>query len=289
MIPHLRVFAAIVALSLAGFVGYARAQPLRPQDGEEALLRDAARLQVGEALQLFDARRLLRLPSGGFERPASNSEGDRARARELLQSAAYVGDTTARDLLARMLQAGVGGPADEAQARKLYEEAGTRGARWRLAGMLERGEGGPQDLLSARRVYKLASDMGQLDARYDWARMARSGFGGTPDLAGAREALSTMDVVCHGDAAGLLADMAERGEGGPRDHDLAARQYLRQLDCAGRFYAKPAVTVRWPSLAVETRLRINAILRGLGMQDAPRNDRVPTHGWETRYLSIRRS
>lgn len=289
MTPNLRVLAALVALSLAGFVGFARAQTLRPQEGEDPLLRDAARLQVSEALQLFDARRLLRLPSGGFERPPSNSESDRARARELLQSAAYVGDATARDLLARMLQAGVGGHADEEQARKLYEESATRSARWRLAGMLERGEGGPQDLVSARRVYKLASDMGQLDARYDWARMARAGFGGAPDPAGARQALSTMDTVCHGDAAGMLAEMAERGEGGPRDNDLAARQYLRQLDCAGRFYAKPAVSVRWPSLAVDTRLRINAILRGMGMQDAPRNDRVPTHGWETRYLSIRRS
>ncbi|QLP97340.1 MAG: SEL1-like repeat protein [Rhodoblastus sp.] len=60
-----------------------------------------------------------------------------------------------------MLQAGVGGPADPSRARRLYEEAGGRSARWRLAGMLERGEGGPRDLASARGLYKLASSQGR--------------------------------------------------------------------------------------------------------------------------------
>lgn len=289
MSPHLRAVAAALALGLAFYVGAAYAQqPVLPSATQVALQRDAARMLVAEAMTLYDARRLIRLPGGGFDRPPSDSESDRQRARELLIAAGRDGDVDARDFAGRMMQAGVGGPVDLGAARKLYEESATRSARWRLAGMLERGEGGPRDAVSARALYKLASDQGQLDARYDFARMARRGFGGPVDSVAARAALHSMITTCHTDAANDLAQMSDRGEGGPRDLKLAAEQYLRAVECRSRFYLRPLVSSSWESVGQDTRAEINRLLRERGLAEAPASAASPSPGWEDRYVALRK-
>lgn len=256
------------------------AQALKPAPGAEATLRAAATGQVEEALKLFDARKLIRLPSGAFERPFSDSEADRARARQLLLSAGFAGDANARDYAGRMAQAGIGGKIELDAARKLYEESGTRAARWRLAGMLERGEGGPADLATARKLYKLSGDMGQIDAQYDFARMAYAGEGGAPDHAAARAALVSAVRFCHGDAADLLGRMADRGEGGPRDVRLSAASYLRALDCRGKFYREPTLVTRWEAISRDVRAEAQRILTARGMTGIPTDGGQMNAGWE---------
>ena len=288
MTPAARMAAALVALSLAAWIGAARAQPLRAPPATQAAMREAAKAQVSEALTLYDARRLIRLPDGSFERPQGASEADARRARELLLSAAYAGSAEARDYAGRMAQAGAGGPRDLPRARKLYEDAATRAARWRLAGMLERGEGGPNDSVSARGLYKLASTQGQLDARYDFARMARRGQGGKPDPAAALKALTSMSAVAHADAAAELADMLDKGEGGKRDPKAAAEQHLRALESASRFYAPPPVLARWSAISAQTRAEIGKLLRARGLADAPLDGAAPPPGWDKRYLAARK-
>lgn len=279
-------FAALLALALAA--GSAQAQPLRTAPTQQAALREIARTQLAEALALYDARRVIPLPGGRFEQPPGPSADEARRARQLLLSAAYAGSAEARDYAARMLQAGFGGPVDLTRARRLYEEAATRSARWRLAGMLERGEGGPKDLASARGLYKLASAQGQLDARFDFARMARRGLGGKVDAAAALAALTAMGQVCHADAAGELADMLDRGDGARRDAPLAAEHYLRALECRSRFYAAPQVTARWSAISRDARAEIGKLLRERGLPDAPLDGAAPPRGWEERYLAGRK-
>jgi TPR repeat protein len=271
--------ALCVTLALAGATP-AFAQALRPSLEADATMRASAKTQLEEALKLFDARRLIRLPNGSFERPPSDSESDRIRARQLFLSAGFAGDVDARDYAARMAQAGVGGKYDLAEARRLYEESGTRAARWRLAGMLERGEGGPKDLVTARKLYKLASDMGHVDARYDFARMAYVGEGGPADLEAAREALVGATSVCHGDAADLLGRMAERGEGGARDVRLAAASYLRAIDCRGKFYREPTLVTRWEGVSRDVRVEAQRILLARGMTGIPEDGSQMTAGWD---------
>jgi TPR repeat protein len=257
----------------------AGAQALRPTTQDEPTLRASAKAQIEKGLKLFDARHLIRLPQGRFERPPSDSESDRIAARELFLSAGFAGDADARDYAARMAQAGIGGRLDLAEARRLYEESGTRAARWRLAGMLERGEGGPKDLASARKLYKLASDMGQIDARYDFARMAYAGEGGPVDHVGARAALVTAARYCHGDAADLLGRMAERGEGGERDVRLAAASYLRAVDCSGKFYKDPTLVWRWEAVARDVREEVQRVLIARGMTGIPEDGSQMNAGW----------
>lgn len=286
MTPAQRALAAVLALGLAAYVSAAYAEPRAAAPRHVA--PDVAQDQIDEALALFDARRVLRLRDGRFDQPAGVSDQDKRRARHLLLAAAASGSPQARDYAARLIQAGLGGPANASQARKLYEESATRSARWRLAGMLERGEGGPRDLVSARALYKLASDQGQLDARYDYARMARRGEGGPVDLAAAVTALSAMGEACHGDAADELAAMLEHGEGLRADARRAAEFHLQALACASRFYAPPQIVARWSSIERSTRVEIGKLLRARGVGDAPTDGSSPPPGWAERYLAARK-
>lgn len=288
MTPRARMIVALAALALAASIVATQAQALRPRPADQAALRDAADAQTAQALSLYDARRLVPLPSGAIDRPQGASEDDARRARQILLSAAFAGSHEARDYAGRMAQAGAGGPVDAARARRLYEEAATRSARWRLAGMLERGEGGPKDLASARGLYKLASGQGQLDARYDYARMLRRGEGGKPDPAAAYATLAGMEGVRHADAAGERADMLDRGEGVRRDPRAAAEQYLLALEWRSRFYAPPRVVARWNAIGRETRVEIGRLLRERGLPDAPLDGAAPPAGWDERYLSARK-
>lgn len=289
MTPRARVAAALAALALVALLAKApaHAQPLRAGATQQAALREAAAAHIAEALSLYDARRIVRLPGGGFDQPQAG-EDDKRRARALLLSAAHAGSAEARDYAGRMAQAGVGGRVDPHAARRLYEDSATRAARWRLAGMLERGEGGPKDPVSARGLYKLASSQGQLDARYDFARMARRGEGGKPDAAAAFKALAAMGEVCHADAAGERADMLDKGEGAPRDPRAAAENYLRALECRSRFYAAPAVVATWSAISAPARIEIGKLLRERGLADAPLDGAAPPPGWDARYVAARK-
>lgn len=236
---------------------------------------------VERARALFDAETALRRRDGApaviaTPRPQATDESDRRAARDLLRQAAERGEPGARRLYAQMLETGLGGEARPAQARALYAELrasdpDVRIARWRLGRMLEMGWGGPKDLVSARKLYKLAADAGQIDARVDYARMLRAGAGGKADAARARALLAGIEPFCHADAADELARMAERGEGGPRDVELAARAYLRAVDCRGPLAPAPAALSAWSALDRETRVVIQRLLAGAGRYDGPRD------------------
>lgn len=240
---------------------------------------------VERARALFDAETALRRRDGSLALSAAaprrhaterSDDMDRRAARDLLRQAAERGDPVGRRLYAQMLETGVGGEARPAQARALYAELrasdpDARIARWRLGRMLEMGWGGPKDLVSARKLYKLAADAGQIDARVDYARMLRQGQGGKADAARARALLAAIEPFCHAEAADELARMAERGEGGARDVDLAARAYLRAVDCRSALYEAPVALAGWSGLDRAVRIAIQRLLAEAGRYVGPRD------------------
>ena len=67
-----------------------------------------------------------------------------------------------------MIADGVGGPADDAAARTLFEKAAAQshpGALERMGAFAQSGRGGPQDASAAKAYYEKAAALGNQDAK----------------------------------------------------------------------------------------------------------------------------
>jgi hypothetical protein len=154
---------------------------------------------------------------------------DKAKAeRQQLRTLAAQGYVEAQHNLGVMYNQGLGGPKDEAEARRLFRLAAAQGlaeAQFSLGLMNEEGRGGPKDEVEARRLYGLAAAQGLPKAQINLGLMHEEGRGGPKDEAEARRLFRLAAAQGLAEAQYSLGVMHEEGHGGPKDEAEARRLF----------------------------------------------------------------
>ncbi len=125
---------------------------------------DQARKLFERAAQAGNPRGVANLTafSGG-----GGASANPAQARAMLAKTADT-NAEAQYQLGMMMSDGLGGPKDDAAARKLFEKAAAQnhaGALERMGAFAQSGRGGPQDSAAAKTYYQRAADLGDDDAK----------------------------------------------------------------------------------------------------------------------------
>jgi uncharacterized protein len=160
-----------------------------------------------------------------------------AEAREWFRRAMEAGDVEARNNYAVMLVMGLGGPADEAEGRRLREEAAAAGSIAASMSLAERylegAEGYPLDPARALALFRVAADSATRAAPYaQWrvAMMHLTGVGVTADAAEAWRWVVRASDAGSVDAMISRAVMLATGEGTAEDAAAARLWYQRAAE-----------------------------------------------------------
>ena len=153
---------------------------------------------------------------------------DVAEARRLFGLGVAQGNAKAQCLLGELHRDGRDGQVDFAEARRLHELAaaqGTAEAQHVLGYMHHEGQGGPVDLAEARRLYGLAAAKGKAEAQHVLGYMHFEGQGGPMDLAEARRLYGLAAAQGHPESQFNLGLVHVGGKGGPVDNAEARRLF----------------------------------------------------------------
>ncbi len=158
------------------------------------------------------------------------------------RKAADKGSTSAMVELGVLLGTGSGIAKDEAQARKLFEQAAAggnpRGAT-NLAALSEN-DGAPSDPVKTRALLSKAAEANSADAQYQLGMMLADGIGGPKDDAAARALFEKAAAQNHPAALERMGAFAQNGRGGPKDTS-AAKAYFERAAALGNEEAKAAL------------------------------------------------
>lgn len=183
-------------------------------------------------------------------------DGDRARVRAGLETAAAAGHVAAKELLAHLLAEGDGVPRDEATALDLLRQAADSGsarARYNLAMMIMAGRGTAADPGQALDFIRISAELGYLPARLKLAEYYYFGDGPVPpDYAAALHHLRPAAAAGDAWAQNILGTAFEFGQGVPADRMMARhwfeqaanRGYVRAQGNLGRMLRTGAVAGR---------------------------------------------
>lgn len=155
---------------------------------------------------------------------AALDKQDFAKAAEIFTAGFKAGNAEAGFYLARMVELGVGMPADPVTAVPIYKAAAEKGSAKALnrVGLMHfRGEAGSlQDFQEARTKICKAGELGEKDGLFNCAEMTMEGKGGPKDAAKAMElyqkaadgghigALNVLGLA-HRDGVGVAKDFAK--------------------------------------------------------------------------------
>ncbi|WP_020178637.1 tetratricopeptide repeat protein [Methylopila sp. M107] len=186
----------------------------------------------------------------------ANGEGGPANPAEALRlyRIAAKDDVEARLELAGRLRTGDGVPADPAEARRIFGEAASPEAWTAYLEMVDRGEGGPKDPKAGTESLREKIRLGEFRLVGLLAKRIDEGAGALPDPAAARRMLAErlrlpFPLDLQPDAALMLGRMFEDGRGGPVDREGAIRAYRKAAE----------------RLEPEAMTRLAAILRRRGI------------------------
>jgi TPR repeat protein len=189
------LLALLLALGLLPACGHAApALPaaLQTEVDRAVSAYNGGRLRAARAA--FEALALRRVPAGEFNLAVMHLRGevprpDRARARQLLESAARAGFVTAQLMLGRTLESGEIGRKDLVMAHDWYAMAAAAGdaeAQLALGTAYYLGRGRTKEPASAAHWFRLAAVQGDVGAMYLLASMYEHGDGLDRDLRLAR-------------------------------------------------------------------------------------------------------
>jgi TPR repeat protein len=148
---------------------------------------------------------------------------------EPFRKAAEAGDVNHQYQYGRMLQEGIGIPAQPVQAVSWYRKAAERGhtpAQYQLALMYDEGIGIERDQTQARSWYAQAASRGDSDAQCNLAILCLNGQGGSVDLKTAINLLTSASRQGNIAAQATLASCYDNGRGVSKDPASAFELYL---------------------------------------------------------------
>ena len=215
------------------------ARMLSNGDGRPTDIERAASMLRGVAESGGDIAKDAWFALGELYRGADTPNNDITKAAEAYQAAADLGHSRAMYRLGRIVMQGEGVPYNFERARDLLQAAAAIGdstARWAwedLGDLYQRAERPWRDSAKAAQAYSRAANLGDVGAMFDLARMLSRGDGIPANFERARD-LIVEAIETPGDHTGrawsALGDLYREANSANRDLDKAIHAYEKAAD-----------------------------------------------------------